>query len=44
MGRRTDITASGIALSVNDSADGFIQLGNGQQIIDTWTSEMRQNW
>ena len=37
LGRRTDITASGIALSVNDSVDGFIQLGNGQQ-IDTWTS------
>ena len=48
MDRRTDITASGIALSVNDAVDGFIQLGNGQQ-IDTWTTgglkqEMQLNY
>ena len=47
MDRRTDITASGIALSINDTTDGFI-LGNGQKIdafaIGGSVQEMQLNY
>ena len=48
MDRRTDRTASGIALSINDTTDGFIQLGNGQKIdafaIGGSAQEMQLNY